>query len=91
MVKPDNWNALATDFPPAFGTSRSSLPPVGSLGASDGWRGVCQDPSPAVGNDAYAWNWNTCSKDTEAEDGIGLPGNHGCGSKSVPASAVYLG
>lgn len=75
MVKPDNWNALATDFPPAFGTSRSSLPPVGSLGASDG----------------YAWNWNTCSKDTEAEDGIGLPGNHGCGSKSVPASAVYLG
>jgi Protein kinase domain len=44
-----------------------------------------------IGNDAYYWNWNTCSADTEATDGIGLPGHHGCGSKSVLASAAYLG
>jgi Protein kinase domain len=44
-----------------------------------------------IGNDAYYWNWNTCSADTEAADGIGLPGHHGCGSKSVLASAAYLG
>jgi Protein kinase domain len=44
-----------------------------------------------VGNDAYNWNWTSCNKDTEAEDGIGLPGQHGCGDRSVLAAAVYLG
>ena len=44
-----------------------------------------------VGNDGYNWSWNTCSKDSEAADGIGLPGPHGCGSSRVPASAGYLG
>jgi serine/threonine-protein kinase len=44
-----------------------------------------------VGNDAFYWNWATCAKDTEAEDGIGLPGRHDCGDKTVLASAAYLG
>jgi Protein kinase domain len=44
-----------------------------------------------VGIDGYNWSWNTCSKDTEAADGIGLPGRHGCGSSRVAASAGYLG
>lgn len=44
-----------------------------------------------IGNDAYDWNWTTCSEDTEAADGIGLPGHHGCGDQRVPASAAYLG
>jgi serine/threonine protein kinase len=44
-----------------------------------------------IGNDAYDWDWTTCVEDTEAEDGIGLPGHHGCGDERVLASASYLG
>jgi serine/threonine protein kinase len=45
-----------------------------------------------IGNDAYNWNWNACSQDTEAEDGIGLPGHHGCGDQRIPDSTTnYLG
>ena len=44
-----------------------------------------------VGNDAYNWDSTWCTKDGEAENGIGLPGHHGCGDKSVPAAANYLG
>ena len=44
-----------------------------------------------VGNDAYSWDWNACSADTEAQDGIGLPGHHGCGDQRVLDSAAYLG
>ena len=44
-----------------------------------------------IGNDAYNWEWTTCSKDTEAADGIGLPGHHGCGGGRVLSSAPYVG
>ena len=44
-----------------------------------------------IGNDAYNWEWTSCSKDTEAADGIGLPGHHGCGAERVLSSAPYLG
>lgn len=44
-----------------------------------------------IGNDAYYWDWTTCSKDTESVDGIGLPGHHGCGDERVLDSAPYLG
>ena len=46
---------------------------------------------PDFGNDAYHWDWNACSKDTEAEDGIGLPGHHGCGDERILDSAPYVG
>ena len=44
-----------------------------------------------IGNDAYHWEWTTCSKDTEAADGIGLPGQHGCGAERVLSPAPYSG
>lgn len=44
-----------------------------------------------VGNHAFNWNWNVCTKDTEAQDGVGLPGHHGCGDKHIFASATYTG
>ena len=44
-----------------------------------------------IGNDAYSWNWSACRKDLEKTDGIGLPGQHGCGDRSVPATTPYLG
>jgi serine/threonine protein kinase len=44
-----------------------------------------------IGNDAYHWNWTMCAKDTEASDGLGLPGSHGCGAKNIQASQSYLG
>jgi serine/threonine-protein kinase len=44
-----------------------------------------------VGNSAYHWNWNVCTKDTEPQDGFGLPGHHGCGNKHVSAAAEYTG
>jgi len=45
----------------------------------------------SVGNDAYNWNWTSCNQDTEAQDGMGLPGRHGCGARRVDVSASYLG
>jgi hypothetical protein len=39
----------------------------------------------------YNWGWNACTKDTEAQDGIGLPGSHGCGDKTIPNQASYVG
>ena len=44
-----------------------------------------------IGNDAYYWDWQSCAKDTEAADGIGLPGHHGCGDERILDSATYLG
>jgi hypothetical protein len=44
-----------------------------------------------IGNDAYNWNWSACRKDSETTDGMGLPGHHGCGDRSVSATASYLG
>jgi serine/threonine protein kinase len=44
-----------------------------------------------IGNDYSTWNWATCSQDSLAEDGIGIPGHHGCGDKRISASAYYLG
>ena len=44
-----------------------------------------------IGNNAYNWNWFACLKDSLAQDGIGLPGDHGCGAARVPSGAVYIG
>jgi hypothetical protein len=44
-----------------------------------------------VGNDGYAWLWTECTKDAVTQDGIGLPGTHGCGAAMIPASTLYLG
>ncbi|MGH9291729.1 MAG: hypothetical protein ACRDZ6_02980 [Acidimicrobiales bacterium] len=44
-----------------------------------------------VGNDGYHWDWNSCWRDTETKDGIGLPGHHGCGNTQILTSAKYLG
>ena len=44
-----------------------------------------------IGARAYDWSWNVCTKDTEAADGIGLPGHHGCGEKNLAASVSYAG
>ena len=32
----------------------------------------------------YHYNWVICAKDTEAADGLGLPGHHHCGDRSIP-------
>jgi hypothetical protein len=39
----------------------------------------------------YQWKINYCTQDTETRDGIGLPGDHGCGNKKVSTDAPYLG
>ena len=44
-----------------------------------------------VNQDAYRWHWNICTEDDVSADGIGLPGNHMCGSSAIPASPGYLG
>jgi serine/threonine protein kinase len=44
-----------------------------------------------IGNDAYHWAFNVCTKATEAEDGIGLPGHHGCGDEQIPGDERILG
>jgi hypothetical protein len=44
-----------------------------------------------VGNDSARWSFLVCAKDSEARDGVGLPGRHGCGIHRVSASVAYLG
>jgi hypothetical protein len=44
-----------------------------------------------VGDDGYYWWWLDCSKDTEATDGLGLPGSHSCGVQRVSSTVSYLG
>jgi hypothetical protein len=44
-----------------------------------------------IGSDAYDWRWRTCDKATEAQDGMGLPGSHGCGAPTATAGQRYLG
>ena len=45
------------------------------------------------GTDGSAAVWWACAPDTEAQDGLGLPGSHGCGTQSVVtlAATKYLG
>jgi hypothetical protein len=44
-----------------------------------------------IGNFGYRWSASQCTRDDLGRDGIGLPGHHDCGNKSVLADAVYLG
>jgi hypothetical protein len=84
-----------------------SLPPVPHwlvLGAGNGHVTPSRRVSPGelsytvtlsfqIGNDSYDLLWRTCTKSTEAEDGIGLPGHHGCGDERIPysVSGGYVG
>jgi hypothetical protein len=44
-----------------------------------------------IGKHSYSWVFADCIRDTEHIDGIGLPGHHGCGNATIPASPIYLG
>jgi hypothetical protein len=44
-----------------------------------------------IGSQVWHAHWRICTKDTEAQDGVGLPGSHGCGAASTPTAAAYLG
>jgi hypothetical protein len=37
------------------------------------------------------WLPLSCTKDSVAKDGLGLPGRHGCGAKRISVKATYLG
>jgi serine/threonine protein kinase len=41
--------------------------------------------------DGYTWFWAACVQGSETADGVGLPGAHGCGAKTIPAVHSYLG
>jgi len=47
--------------------------------------------SATVGNDGYYLQWNWCVKDTQHQDGLGLPGSHGCGARRIRPNVSYLG
>ncbi len=44
-----------------------------------------------IGTDGYRYLWDTCVRDTVANNGLGLPGYHDCGVSRVPGTVVYLG
>jgi hypothetical protein len=45
-----------------------------------------------IGSHSVRWLWTACTKDSERDDGIGLPGSNGCGALTkVRASRTYLG
>lgn len=45
----------------------------------------------SIGGHSFSYAWLTCVHDTEAKDGLGLPGHHGCGATFVPRTVAYLG
>lgn len=79
-----------------------AAPSVMNLGAGSGQVGAAQRVSSTefditvtfsfdIGSDAYDFRWRICDKATEAQDGIGLPGSHGCGAPTATAGQRYLG
>lgn len=44
-----------------------------------------------IGRDAARWDFNFCTKDTVATDGLGLPGHHSCGARTISSRIRYLG
>jgi len=44
-----------------------------------------------IGSDVYHWRWRACDNAAEAQDGMGLPGNHGCGVPTATAGQSCLG
>lgn len=44
----------------------------------------------AIGNEGYNWDWRTCLREIEPQNGIGLPGYHGCGATRAPSTSGYL-
>jgi len=44
-----------------------------------------------IDNDGYYYEWDLCTKDTEAADGLGLPGSHSCGAEYISTKIKYLG
>jgi hypothetical protein len=64
--------------------SRATRTSVGSFARTISW-------SFRIGNDGYNFLPGLCTKDTEATDGLGLPGHHGCGNSKISATVGYLG
>jgi hypothetical protein len=86
-----NLSTRGTPPPPRFLTldthaaiSRSVRVSAGSFAVTISW-------SFRIGNDGFFFNFNFCNKDTEATDGLGLPGHHGCGDNRISAAVEYLG
>jgi Protein kinase domain len=46
---------------------------------------------PVGKKNGYTWYWAACVQGSEAVDGVGLPGTHGCGAKTIPTVHSYLG
>ena len=44
-----------------------------------------------IGSKSATWLFLACARDSEARDGIGLPGRHDCGVHRVRANVSYLG
>ncbi len=44
-----------------------------------------------AGRDAARWAVLACVRDSEAHDGIGLPGRHQCGARWIRRTVSYLG
>jgi hypothetical protein len=45
-----------------------------------------------IGNNGYSYLFFPCQRDTEAKDGLNLPGHHGCGTlKEIGSKRRYLG
>jgi hypothetical protein len=44
-----------------------------------------------IGQHAYRWESDFCTRNTEPSDGLYLPGHHGCGASRVSSHVPYLG
>ncbi len=45
----------------------------------------------SIGSSSYRLAMNSCTRDSLAADGLGLPGHHGCGDKRIKRTIGYLG
>ena len=86
--------------PPADLLIANGSPPLASGTASvTASQRTGADSYTATINDSFNWGdhayttlyWMACDKNTEAVDGVGLPGSHGCGDARVANGNEYLG
>jgi hypothetical protein len=85
-VSVENFHRSARARPPPADT-----PDEASAITTSQVTSLIQDFAVSLNHAYTALYWLACSQDTEAQDGLGLPGSHGCGAERVANGNEYLG
>lgn len=83
-----------TPPPPVWLYLNSGHPSVGAaqrVSAHEFARTLTFSFTVGTGDHTWSQTWDVCVKDTLSKDGLGLPGQHGCGSSRIRPTVTYLG